>query len=177
MIRSVTRQGTTLGDLVDVHAATLVTLRDVWGGMSKHSPIAAVYELRRGATGALTGEGKFSTGLVAPKAVRISIRASTAKNFLDALGRARMTRGKYEPYMGHTDDFPNIEIGLHVGAAGGAEDRVARLYTTSQGEFHTPWGATVAGASYTIAGEEIGRALRAVQRSLKRGELERMLGR
>jgi hypothetical protein len=173
----VTRNGTTLGDLLDVHAATLVTLRDVWGGMSNHSPIAAVYELRRGATGALTGEGKFSTRLVAPKTVRISMRAPTAKTFLGALARARMTRGEYEPYMGHTDDFPSLEIGLHVGAAVGAEDRVARLHTTSQGEFHTPWGATVAGESYTIAGEEIGRALRAVARTLKRGELDRMLDR
>jgi hypothetical protein len=174
MICGVTRQGTALGDLVDVHAATLVTLRDVWSGMSKHSPIAAVYELRRGGTGTLTGEGTFSTGLVAPKTVRISVRAATATTFLDALARARMTSCDYEPFVGHTDDFPSIELELHVGAAGAAEDRVARLYTTSQGKFHTPWGADVAGASYTIAGEEIGRALRALDRTLKRAELERM---
>jgi hypothetical protein len=91
---------------------TRVVLRDVWSGMSPHSPIAAIYELHRAVTGALTGEGKFSTGLVASKTVRVSMKAAATTTFLDALARVRMTPGNYEPFMGHTDDFPSIEIVL-----------------------------------------------------------------
>ena len=168
MLRGVILPGIALGDLFDVRKVRRVVLRDVWSGMNPHSPIAAVYELHREASGALTGEGRFSTGLVAPKTVDVSMKAATASAFLDALAGARMNPGDYQPFMDHTDDFPSVEIALHGGDVAGG---LVRLYTESQGRFHTPWGASIAGASYTIEGDEIGRALRALDRTLKRREL------
>jgi hypothetical protein len=49
------------------------------------------------------------------------------------------------------------------------------LYTTSQGDFHAPWAVSVGGKIYQSNGEDIGRALRGLDRPLQRRELNRMI--
>ena len=56
----------------------------------------------------------------------------------------------------------------------GARCGFASLFTESQGEFHTPWAVFVGGAAYVTTGDDAGRALRALDRPLKRAELERL---
>jgi len=165
-----------LGSLLDVQDARLVVIHDAWTGYSHHSPIAGVWELRRVASGGLDGEGRLSTAIARERVVDVTIPATRTKRFLNAIARARVVAGPYEPLMEHTDDFPCIEIALHVRARsmmrpGG----IALLFTASQGEFHAPWGAFVGGRVLTIPGEELGRAYAALDVQLKRSTIDRMM--
>jgi hypothetical protein len=83
--------------------------------------------------------------------------------------------GPYQPFWDHTDDFPHIEIAFHVDVRGVLKKGgTGLLFTESQGEFHAPWGAFVAGHLLTIPGDEIGRALAALRAPLKRRILDHM---
>ena len=166
----------TLGGLLDVRESDLVLIHDAWTGYNKHSPIAAVWELRRTTPGDFVGQGRFSTSLAGERVVDVTVTAAKTKKFLDAIAGARVVPGPYEALMEHTDDFPHIEIALHVGVRnmmrpGG----IALLFTASQGEFHAPWGAFVSGQVLTIAGEEVGRALTVLSAPLKRKILDQMM--
>lgn len=163
-----------LGNVLNVREARLVVLHDVWTGYSATSPNAAIYELHRGPRGTLTGEGTFSTSLTKPKRVPIAMKATTASAFLEAIAACRIVPGEYQPFQDHTDDYPHIELALHVGPAGWERGGIAFLYTESQGEFHAPWGAFIGGRSYVVEGDGIGRALTALDRPLKRNELRRL---
>lgn len=151
-----------------------MVIDDVWSGYNPASPIAAVYELRRGVNGGLAGEGRFSTSIATPNCVPITVTPKAAKAFLDAIAAVDVVRGEYQPFCDHTDDFPKIEIALH--ARSGEHDRggVAVLYTESQGELHAPWCAFVRGKVFVVEGDAIGRSFRALSRSLKRAHLLRM---
>jgi hypothetical protein len=166
----------TIGDLLEVSRTRLVLIHDVWSGDNHHSPIAAMYELRRGPRGALAGEARFSTAVTGERIVNITISASTTTRFLDGVAGARAVAGPYQPMIDHTDDCPSIEIALQVDAGElGRPGTVGLLFTESQGEFHAPWGACLRGELYTIPGDEIGRALAGLRRSLKRSVLDRMI--
>jgi hypothetical protein len=160
--------------LFDVRAVQLVVIDDVWSGYNPASPIAAVYELRRDANGGLSGEGRFSTSIATPQCVPIAIKSTTATAFLDAVADVDIVPGEYHPFCDHTDDFPKIEIALHVRSNGHDRGGVAVLYTESQGELHAPWCAFVRGQVFVVEGDAIGRSLRALSRSLKRAHLLRM---
>ena len=164
------------GDLIDVRRAHLVVIHDVWTGYNPHSPIARIWNLRRGSSGEFVGEGRFSTSSVAERTVEVMLDATKAAQFLDAVAKAKITSGEYEPLVSHTDDFPHIEIAVHVGVRsmmrpGG----IALLFTASQGEFHAPWGAFVGGQVLTVPGEEIGRAVATLRVPLKRRTLDQMM--
>ena len=159
-----------LGDRLDVRRADLLLIHHQWTGYNPHSPLIAAYELRRGARGGLVGDATFSTGLVGPRVVEIKVPASAAMHFLDTVATARALPGKYQPLQLQTDDYPRIELCLHVPAAG-----MMFVYTESQGDFHAPWGAVVAGEVFTLPGEEIGRALAALRGPLKLKYLEKMM--
>jgi hypothetical protein len=166
----------TLGDLIDVRAASVVAIRDSWSGMSPHAPIRVIYDLRPTKRGALSGTVRLSTHMVDEVTVPMALRSSTATRFLDALGAAAVVPGKYQPTMEHTDDFPHIEIDLHA-PSGQAANRaiVAKLYTESQGEFHAPWGARIGGKVYTLPGDDAGRALGGLERLSHRRRFERVM--
>ena len=104
----------TLGDLIDVRAATLVAIRDSWAGLNPHAPIRAFYELRRTKRGPLAGTLRLSTQKVDEVAVPVAVSAAIATRFLRALAAAAVVPGEYRPTIDHTDDFPHIEIDLHV---------------------------------------------------------------
>lgn len=167
----------TLGDLIDVRRASLVVIHDVWTGYNPHSPIARIWTLRRGPSGEFAGEGRFSTSSVAEQNVEVTIDATKAAEFLDAVAKATVTSGEYEPLVTHTDDFPHIEVAFHVAVPDiWRRQGVALLFTESQGQFHSPWGACVGGKRGVIPGTEVGRALSKLDRPLKRGTLDKMIG-
>jgi hypothetical protein len=165
---------TRLADLLDVRDARLVVIHDAWVGLNDRSPIVGIWELQRASKGEFVGKGTFSNAL-AGKVVDISISSRTAKRFLNAIAGALVVPGPYQPYWDHTDDFPHIEIAVHVEVRGVLrKGGTALLFTESQGDFHAPWGAFVAGHVLTIPGDEIGRALAALRAPLKRGILDQM---
>jgi hypothetical protein len=173
LVRLAENQTKTLGQLLDVSAARLVVIHDVWTGYSPDSPIAALYDLRRDKRGALVGEGNLSTASVGHRVIRVTVTAVATKRFLGAIARTVVTSGKYEPFVDHTDEYPHVEVALHVGTTG-SRAGIALLFTESQGAFNAPWGAWVGGELFTAPGEEIGRALRALRRPLRRQALDKM---
>lgn len=52
--------------------------------------------------------------MVAERTVEVAIDATKAAQFLDAVAKAVVTSGTYEPLVTHTDDFPHIEVAFHV---------------------------------------------------------------
>jgi hypothetical protein len=163
------------GQLLDVSAARLVVIHDVWAGYSLDSPIAALYDLRRDKRGALVGEGNLSSAGAGQPVIRVTVPAVATKRFLGAIARTIVISGKYEPFVDHADDYPHVEVAVHVGTTEtGSHGGIALLFTESQGEFNAPWGACVGGELFTMPGEEIGRALRALRRPLRRQELDKM---
>jgi hypothetical protein len=91
-------QTSRLGDILDTRRAELVLIQDVWVGYHAASPIGAQYVLRRGRSGALSGEGVLSTGLAKePRRVRVAMKAATASAFLDTLADAELVPGAYAP--------------------------------------------------------------------------------
>jgi hypothetical protein len=166
----------TLGDLIDVRRAHLVVIHDVWTGYNPHSPVARIWNLRRGSSGEFVGEGRFSTSSVAERTVEVALDATKATQFLDAVAKAIITSGEYEPLVTHTDDFPHIEVAFHVPVADlWRRQGVALLFTESQGRFHSPWGACIGGKRGVVPGPEIGRALSKLDKALKGGTLDRMM--
>lgn len=162
--------------LIDVRCADFVLIQDAWVGYSAASPVVARYELRRTRGGGLSGDAVFSTGLASrPKRVHVAMKAAIAGTFLEAIGNAELVARRYAPLQNQTDDYPRIEIVVQV-PAGQVGDRsgLVTLYTESQGEFHAPWAAFVGGNVYVVAGDDVGRALIALDRPLKKGELRRM---
>jgi len=165
-----------LGEVVDVRDAQLVVIHDIWVGYNPHSPVAAVYKLLRGASGDLVGEGRLSTAIAGERVVDIAVTSRATAHFLDAIAGVRVVAGPYEPMQDHTDDYPRIEIVLHVGVRDTREQGgIVLLFTESQGEFNAPWGACVRGEIFSIPDEDVGRALLALRRPLKRAQLDRMV--
>lgn len=169
--------GTTLGRLADIDATRMIVIHDVWTGYSPHAPVAALYDLRRDPRGRFTGRGWLSTALVSERIVDVSLSAPAAQAFLATLASAAAVEEPYRFEMMWTDDYPHIEIALHVGVRpmGSGPGGFVLLYTQSQGELHAPWGACVDGKLWTLPGEEVGRALAALRRPLKRTTLDRMM--
>jgi hypothetical protein len=153
-----------------------VVIRDYWYGMNSHAPLLAAWELRSAPGGGLCGEGRFSTKLAAETTVEVTVSADEAAQFFAAIASLRLMPGEYEPTMLHTDDFPSIRVEIHGAVTEGDDStECAVLFTESQGEFYSPWGARVSGQVYTVPGEDLGRALAALHVPLKRDTLERMV--
>lgn len=165
-----------LGELFDARSTRFVIIRDRWNGLGAHAPIVSLYELARDARGGLAGDGILSTRAIGEHQVRVALRPSTARGFLDALACAPVTPGEYCPRIEWTDDYPHIDIALHAGHCDdGGSARIALLFTRSQGRYHAPWGAKVDGVQWSIQGEAIGRALRRIRRALKQPTLDRLI--
>lgn len=168
---------TTLGELADIDATRTIVIHDEWVGYSPHAPVAALYELRREQRGRFTGQGWLSTALAGERVVDVNLSPATASAFLSSVTGARAIEEPYRFEMQWTDDYPHIEIALHVGVRpmGSRRGGIALLYTKSQGELHAPWGACIDGKLWTIPGDDVGRAFAALRRPLKRATLDRMM--
>ena len=119
---------------------------------------------------------RISTAIAGELVVDVNIPSATAARFLPAIATAHIVPGPYEARQHHTDDYPHIELALHVGVrAIGESSGVALLFTESQGEFHAPWGACVGGQMFSLPGEEVGKALSTLRGPLKRARLDRMM--
>lgn len=151
----------TLGTLLDVEAANLVVVHDTWGG--EGVPLATSYELRRDEAGEFAGAARRFEHDTVERLDEIRMSATVARKFLRLLAGAVLAPGPYVPFMEHTDDFPNIEVAVHVGPAA-RRDGIALLFSSSQGQFYAPWCATVRGETFTLPGNDIGRALRLVRK-------------
>ncbi len=175
--RAVPPDPTPLGTVLDVRETRLIVIHDVWTGYSEISPVAAIYELSRGPRGTFNGEGTLSTAVTKPKRFPVGMKAATVTSFLEAIATSRIVPGEYHPFQDHTDDYPHIELAFHVAPAGWEKGGIAVIYTESQGEFHAPWAAFIGGCSYIVEGDGIGRALKALDRPLKKNELRRLADR
>jgi hypothetical protein len=166
----------TLGDRLDVRRARLVVIHDAWVGHNPHSPIAAVYELRRGARGGLSGEARLSTAIAGEQVVDIHVPSAAATRFLTVVASARMVPARtWRCWITRTTTRTS-KIALHVDVREiGESSGLALLFTESQGEFHALWGGCVGGKIFSLPGEEIGKALVALRTPLKRATLERMM--
>lgn len=163
----------TLGAVIDVTQAHLIVLRDHWYGMSEHAPLLAVHELHADKTGAFNGEGWFQTASSDRRTVTVKISKLAASRFLAQLANAAIEPGAYTPTLTHTDDMPALEIALHVDST--ARGGMVLLFTTSQGDTHAPWGARIDGKEYTLPGDEVGLALRAIHKPLRFEILDEMM--
>jgi hypothetical protein len=151
-----------VGTLIGLDAARLVVVHDTWFGMHPDAPFAASYELRRNERGALVGEVRqFKRGRF-ERSQEIALSAAATTKFLRLLADAEVLPGPYAPFIGHTDDFPSIQVAVHVGPEA-HPDGIVLVYSSSQGEFHAPWSVSVRGESFTSPGDEIGRALAMVR--------------
>lgn len=165
----------TLGALVDVAAATLVVIHDGWSGLSDDSPIEVVYELRRQESGALAGTARSFRRCELEDEVDITLGVTIARRFLSTLAAARVAPDAYAPFIDHTDDFPRIEVAIHV-APPTRRNGIALLFSSSQGELYAPWCGTMCGEPFTLPGDEAGRALRMVREAMRRRRRQRLEG-
>ena len=167
----------TLGDVVDVRRAIAVLIHDAWVGYNHHSPIARAYDLRRGPRGGFSGDGRLSTAVAGERVVPVAIGAAATAALLDRLAAASIVEGAYVPFQDHTDDYPHLEVAMHVPATDDLRRQhgIALLFSESQGEFHAPWGACIDGKMWTLPGDEVGRALDALRGPLKEATLRRMI--
>jgi hypothetical protein len=142
-------------ELLDLRLAHLVVVYDRWSGMSP--PSSTVFTLRRDDDGGLTGEAVCSKHDIRTHIERVSLTRAQTTKLLRYLLRAEAVLGPYAPQISWTDDFPSIEIAVHVNQPGASG--IALLHSTSQGEFHSPWGALIGGEPYVLASDDVGRAL------------------
>jgi len=158
-----------LKDLIDIKAARLLVIHDVWFGFNEDAPLAMEYELLRTKSGGFGGTvRKFKRGQLV-EATNVEWACGTALLILHSLESAEVVRGPYTPFIDHTDDSPSISIAIHVGSE--ANGGLVLLHSSSQGEWHAPWSVSLRGESYTSPGDDIGRALEAIpERHVRDGE-------
>ena len=144
-------------------------IKDHWSGLSQFAPIQADYDLVL-SDGSLTGEATFSlaNGSVT-QTTSIDIPAEQVEAFIAMLETAKLEQGPYEPYWAWTDDYPHIAMSFTT------DQGKVEIFTSSQGEFHTPWGAKIDDVEYVIASEIPIQALKIIDPYLKRDILETMI--
>lgn len=167
-----------LGDLREVDRSDLVVLHDEWVGYNHLSPVTARYELHRTPRGELIGRGRLKTSRHPECNVDVYVCPADAFVFLDTIANAPVRFGPYEPLFHHTDDYPRLEFTFSFPPRGVGPQRqggTAFIFSTSQGRYHSPWGASIDGEMWTLPDEAVGRAYAAVRRPLKRALLDRVL--
>jgi hypothetical protein len=168
-----------LGARIDVEHARLVIVDDYWTGMSDEAPLVTTHELRRADGGALVGEARQYRRGAFERAQSVSLRPTDATKLLRLVARARCEPGPYAPLVQWTDDFPRIDVTIHLPPEA-YPSGIVLLHTSSQGRYHTPWCITVAGESFVSPGDELGRALATLRKAVpplppRRNEWEELL--
>jgi len=151
-------------DLQTVH------IQNHWMGLSRIAPIKADYYLNLTADGTLTGTATYSiTHDEITETVDITIPADVIDTFIDKLESAKLQRGTYTPFSQWTDDYPSLAININT------VNTIISIYSTSQGEFHVPWGATIDGTDYIINSTIPAEALDILTPYLKQDVQEAMI--
>jgi len=144
-------------------------IKNHWMGLSQYAPIQADYDLIL-SEGSLTGEAIFSlaNGSVT-QTTSIEIPAEKVQAFITMLETARLETGPYEPYQVWTDDYPYISFLLET------DQGEIEIFTSSQGESHTPWGAQIGDIEYVIPSDIPMQALQILEPYLKGDILDTMI--
>ena len=116
--------------------ATEVEITDAWGGLG---PAASSSHVLRRENDSITGVN--------------GLPVATFESFLRTLAEAPTLRGRYQPRIEHTDDYPSVSI--RVRTAGGE----LHFHSESQGSAHVPWAVEVKGTTYVIPSDAPARAL------------------
>lgn len=139
-----------------------VSIQHDWTGLSPIAPLKAGYQLTAQEDGSLTGTAIFAVSYEGDmQTVDIEIPADIAQAFYDKLESSKLDIGTYTPFFQWTDDYPSFDIVIET------EDATVAVYSTSQGEFHVPWGATIDGEDFTINSAVPAEALTMLEPYLK----------
>jgi ADP-ribosylglycohydrolase len=148
-----------LGQRFAVRDANLVVIHEVFSTAHLNAPFHSSLELRLSASGALVGEARFGCAIAGTDPICLDFSLEEADLFLRNVAEAKIERGPYSPLTTHTCDSPRIEVALHVRADARDTGGICLLFSSSQGEYHAPWGACLEGELFTLPGEDIGRAV------------------
>ena len=148
---------------------TAVQIQDSWAGLVRWNPLEASYLLSVDDEG-WAGDVTFSLaqGEVTESAT-ITIPQDIVDEFIALIETTPLVAGEYEPRWEWTDDYPFISMTFQT-PRGEIE-----VYTSSQGEWHTPWGARVDGKAYTINSEIPMQAYNLLMPYLERDVLGEMI--
>jgi hypothetical protein len=160
-------QRNTLGAQVDLGTAMSVVIRDAWTGRDTDSPIVASLHLRRMESGVLAGVAYLFKHGAMNRSEEITLNSEVASAFLRRLSNAALSVGRDRSFVERNNDFPRIEIAIHLGSEPQA-DGIVMLYSVSEEAFHAPWSAWVRGDVYAIAGDEVGRAVQVIRDLVQR---------
>ena len=123
-------------------ALTRLVIREGWVGLSVLAPVKATFTFDKRSNTGLSGTAAFAVGGTSSTLGKIERKTATAEVSLPAtivaqslvkLDGVKLERRLYETKIGHTDDYPEIELEFSFG------DDVLVLGSTSQGEMRTPW--------------------------------------
>jgi|GEM_PF-5842584 len=146
-----------------------VQIEDQWMGLSQFAPIVADYTLDMTDTG-LVGDASFSIANYAvTQSTTITIPAETVQAFITMLETASLEQGPYEPFWEWTDDYPYISMLFET------DHGEIEIFTSSQGESHTPWGARIDDVEYVISSDIPMQALVLIEPYLQRDILDTMV--
>ncbi len=170
------RAGKAVGpSLPDFTGADSVMILETWFGLSPVAPLKSFYSIEKDAwEHRFTGAALFSVGrdyhVDKQTAAVMAVPMKTVEAFLRKLAQARPTEGEYEPFISHTDDYP--EIVIRVGYGGG---KTIMFFTRSQGTKHVPWLVSYDGKSYVVKSAHPAQALKLLEPYLVRNILEDMV--
>ncbi len=144
--------GEIVTDLVKVKS---IEILDEWSGYNPLAPFKASYsiipELFSSTVKALHTIGSENRNTLM-EGFELMLSRKVLQGFLKKVAEVPIIEGKYQPTWDHTDDYPSIEIKLKVG------NRQLKLFTSSQGENHLPWGATYNKREYVISSPVLAQA-------------------
>jgi hypothetical protein len=147
-----------------------VQIQDHWTGLSPFAPIKADYTFTMTEDGVLAGDAMFSIANDnVTHTTPIEIPAETVEAFIKMLETAKLEQRPYEPFWQWTDDYPYISIFFKTDQA------EIEIFTSSQGESHTPWGAEIDDVEYVIDSDIPMQAYSLLEPYLQRGVLETMI--
>jgi hypothetical protein len=137
----------------DISAAYSITIVDNWGSLALAAPINSRYVLEKPIHEVenvpFQGLAMFSVGGYFGDTIRettqISVPHNVIQAFLRKLSKVSPESRVYEPFIGWSDDYPEISIRVLYGNA-----ETLEFYTTSQGKEHIPWKVTYNSNSYVV---------------------------
>jgi hypothetical protein len=153
---------------LDLGGVQSITIEDSWVGLA---PMYASTYTLTDEDGAWVGSALFMYGFddSVTQEESISIPAEAVQRFIDVMETAPAYEGDYEPLITHTDDYPSIRFTFET------DHGTVEVYSSSQGEFAVPWGATADGTTYVIDSDIPARALEEIAPFLKYEEREAFL--
>jgi hypothetical protein len=157
-------------EMSDLLEATAFRVNNTWMGLSPHSP--SKFEVALALNGdRFEGEASVSSGMEGRDTFQASKRNISAprdavRAFLCAVLQVPLDERAYEPYIAHTDDYPDLNFTFQ-----GQSGPIA-IFTRSQprviqSQFvQTPWAITYADRTFVVSAPDIDAALDGLDPSL-----------